>query len=506
MGMMRSSAPVRMLAMVAAAVVAVVAGLLYPAPVDAGGHSAVRSFDAELVAPGGEVTVTVAAQDFGPFARVSETLPEGWEYTGSSLPETAVFMQDRTVRFVLIDELLADGAFTYTVRAPEAEGTYAFSGIIQDSGRVAADVGGDGEILVHDECLRGPVIAGAFSLALSAGGGLGDLDACARSRGVAALHALHQGEWLSYRPGAPAFASRRFRELFSEGLPAGAPLAVQGGEDAADTAALGLASLALEGVSFGTFSPGRTEYAGVAGDGVAQTTVRASAAQPEAAVRIWPADADGDPATGHQAMLEAGRPVVVAVTAPDGAATRLYRVWVAGAPADGDEPAAECLRGNIVTGLSLVVYAGGAVDSLDACARGLGVAALNALVDGRYVTYIPGAPAFINEAFRALFPHGLPPGTPLVARAEPAADCLRGVITAGFSLVLFEGGSVDQLEACARSRSVTALYALHEGGWVSYIIGGPAVVNRRFRELFPDGVPAVTPFLVRSGDAAAGGG
>ena len=501
--------------MVAAAVVAVVAGLLYPAPVDAGGHSAVRSFDAELVASGGEVTVTVAARDFGPFARVSETLPEGWEYTGSSLPEAAVFMQDRTVRFVLIDELLADGAFTYTVRAPEAEGTYAFSGIIQDSGRVAADVGGESEIVVHDECLRGPVIAGAFSLALSAGGGLEDLDACARRRGVVALHALHQGEWLSYRPGAPAFASRRFRELFSEGLPAGAPLAVQGGEDAADTAALGLASLALEGVSFGTFSPGRTEYAGVAGDGVAQATVRASAAQPEAAVRIWPADADGDPATGHQAALEAGRPVVVAVTAPDGGATRLYRVWVAGAPADGDEPAtdngepaAECLRGNIVTGLSLVVYAGGAVDSLDACARGLGVAALNALVDGRYVTYIPGAPAFINEAFRETFPHGLPPGTPLVARAEPAADCLRGVITAGFSLVLFEGGSVDQLEACARSLGIAALYTLlADGEFVPYTVDAPDIAKRAFRELFPRGLPPDTILIAAgSGEAGAPGG
>ena len=59
----------------------------------------------------------------------------------------------------------------------------------------------------------------------------------------------------------------------------------------------------------------------------------------------------------------------------------------------------------------------------------------------------------------------------------------------GFSLVLYEGGSVEDLEACARGMGVTALYALHEGAYVSYILGAPAFVNQSFRELFSDGVP-----------------
>ena len=34
---------------------------------------------------------------------------------------------------------------------------------------------------------------------------------------------------------------------------------------------------------------------------------------------------------------------------------------------------------------------------------------------------------------------------------EFGPDCLRGAIASGFNLVLYEGGSVDALEACAES-------------------------------------------------------
>ena len=48
--------------------------------------------------------------------------------------------------------------------------------------------------------------------------------------------------------------------------------------------------------------------------------------------------------------------------------------------------------------------------------------------------------------------------------AGPAADCLRGDIAVGFSLVVYAGGSIEDLVACAESRNVTALYALDGGG------------------------------------------
>ena len=261
------------------------------------------------------------------------------------------------------------------------------------------------------DCLRGSTVAGDFSLVLAGGGGVDDLTACAAGRGVAALYALHEGEWMSYGVGAPDDANQAFRALFAEGLPAGTPLVARGGEPEAVPA--GLASLALEGVSFGTFSPGRTQYGGVADEGVTQATVEAVPTQEGATIVIAPAD--GDPANGHQVTLEAGAPVVVTVTGADGR-TAVYRVWIAGAePSPDGEPSPGCLRGEIGPGFSLVVFGGGGVDALDACARSLGAGALYALADGAYVPYIPGAPEFVNEPFRDLFPHGLPPETPLVA-------------------------------------------------------------------------------------------
>ena len=74
------------------------------------------------------------------------------------------------------------------------------------------------------------------------------------------------------------------------------------------------------------------------------------------------------------------------------------------------------------------------------------------------------------------------------ARWDPARDpwphCLRGAVSEGFSLVVYEGGSVEELVACAESRDIVAVYTLHEGVYVSCIIGAPDFVNREFRELF----------------------
>ena len=85
-----------------------------------------------------------------------------------------------------------------------------------------------------------------------------------------------------------------------------------------------------------------------------------------------------------------------------------------------------------------------------------------------------------------------------LGEAGPSASCLRGAVTVGFSLVVSEGGSVEDLAACAQSRSVTALYLLVEGEWVSYILGARDFVNEDFGELYAGGVPALTPLVARS--------
>ena len=276
-----------------------------------------------------------------------------------------------------------------------------------------------------------------------------------------------------------------------------------------------LASLTLSGVDFGEFDPGRTEYEGVADEGVTETTVAAEAAQRGATVAIAPADA-GEATDGHQLALDGLKEITVTVTSADESRTKVYRVRFGQEQAAG--PAPDCLRGAVGIGFSLLVYAGGSVEELEACAQSRHITAVYALAGGEYVSYILGAPAFANQSFRELYTDGVPSLTPLTAgsdgppTADPVGDsggspdgdspqlwaeCLRGEIVSGFSLVLYEGGSVDDLAACATDHGVTALYTLDEGEWVSYILGAPELVNAAFRELFADGLAPATPLVAR---------
>lgn len=189
---------------------------------------------------------------------------------------------------------------------------------------------------------------------------------------------------------------------------------------------------------------------------------------------------------------------------------KVYRVALEGA---APEPWPHCLRGDIAEGFSLVVYEGGSVEELAACVESREVVALYALHEGLHIPYILPAPDFVNEGFRELYPDGVPALTSLVAASDgppsedPVGDiavprswphCLRGEIAEGFSLLVYQGGSVEDLVACAQSRNVTALYALHEGAYLSYILGAPELVNSAFAELFAGGVPAVTPLVGKS--------
>ena len=179
-----------------------------------------------------------------------------------------------------------------------------------------------------------------------------------------------------------------------------------------------LASLTLSGVDIGEFSSSNTEYEGVVSEGVTETTVEAEAMQRRAAVVTDPPDADVE-ADGHQVALQDLGEITVTVTSQDGSRTRVYRVQF---PETGWDPARDpwphCLRGAVVAGFSLVVYEGGSVDELEACAESRDVTALYALSEGEFVSYILGAPEFVTQPFRDLFADGLPLMTPLVARSE----------------------------------------------------------------------------------------
>ncbi|MCY4506982.1 MAG: fibronectin type III domain-containing protein [Acidobacteria bacterium] len=274
-----------------------------------------------------------------------------------------------------------------------------------------------------------------------------------------------------------------------------------------------LASLSLEGVDIGEFDPRRTDYDGAPDEGVTVTTVAAEAVQDGATFVIEPPDVAGV-TPGHQIALDGVDEITVTVTSEDGSRTRVYRVALEETEQEAEpEPWAHCLKGAVAEGFSLLVYEGGTVDELAACAGSRSVDALYALSDGAHVSYILEAPAFVNRQFRELFADGAPALTPLIAASEgpPSADpvvaaeaglpwteCVRGDVAEGFSAVVYEGGSVAALEACAQGRAITSVYVLEDGGWASYVLGAPDFVNRPFHELFADGVPAVTPLVVRS--------
>ena len=277
-----------------------------------------------------------------------------------------------------------------------------------------------------------------------------------------------------------------------------------------------LASLTLSGVDIGEFDPGRTDYEAVVADDVTETTVEAEAMRRRADVAIDPPDADGDDANGHQVALEDLGEITVTVTSADDSRTRVYRVQFPETAWDpASDPWPHCLRGAVSEGFSLVVFEGGSVAELVSCAETRDIVTLYMLHEGVFVSYILGAPDFVNAGFVELFPDGLPPITPLIVgsngppSADPFADledggqqpwpeCLRGAVSEGFSLVVYEGGSVDELEACAQSRDVAALYALSDGVFVSNILGAPDFVTQPFRDLFADGLPLMTPLVARS--------
>ena len=274
-----------------------------------------------------------------------------------------------------------------------------------------------------------------------------------------------------------------------------------------------LASLSLEGVDIGEFDPASWEYDGVPDEGVTETTVAAEAVRGGATFVIEPPDAD-EAVDGHQVALEDLDEITVTVISEDGSRTRIYRVALEATEQETEpEPWAHCLKGALAEGFSLLVYEGGTVDELAACAGSRSVHALYALSDGEYVPYFPEAPDFVNRPFADLFADGVPSLTPLIVASEgpPSADpaavadvglpwseCLRGPIAEGFSALVYEGGSVADIEACADARDITALYVLDDGDWVAYVLGAPDFVNRPFADLFPDGVPAITPLIVKS--------
>ena len=110
--------------------------------------TAMRTLPDEPVPAGETFTVRIEVAEYGSYGQVAETLPEGFCYLTSSLiPEwVTVEGETNTVRFTLFGKT----SFTYTVKAPDTEGTYTISGILKDEDKNEYEVSGDTEIAVGE--------------------------------------------------------------------------------------------------------------------------------------------------------------------------------------------------------------------------------------------------------------------------------------------------------------------------------------------------------------------
>ena len=119
-----------------------------------------RSFSPAPVSAGGELEVTITAVGYGGFGGVVETLPIGFSYVSSSLSDSAVTVAGQEVSFTLF----GDTAFTYTVAAPSAGGTYSFTGVLKNSNTVEQPVGGVSSITVEAGALSVSITRSATTL------------------------------------------------------------------------------------------------------------------------------------------------------------------------------------------------------------------------------------------------------------------------------------------------------------------------------------------------------
>ena len=109
--------------------------------------SATREFDTGSVAAGGGPVVATITVSGATQAVVTETLPTGFAYVSSSLPDSQVRPDpndSQRIRFVLADS--ADNPFTYTVTVSEAG---SISGKLTVD-RIEYDVTGDDMVTVQE--------------------------------------------------------------------------------------------------------------------------------------------------------------------------------------------------------------------------------------------------------------------------------------------------------------------------------------------------------------------
>jgi hypothetical protein len=94
------------------------------------------------VASGAEFDVNIEASGCGTFGQVAETLPSGFAYVSSSLPESQVEQIGNMVKFTFLED---SASFTYRVEAATVNTTtnYTFQGVVEDEDRISYPIEDD---------------------------------------------------------------------------------------------------------------------------------------------------------------------------------------------------------------------------------------------------------------------------------------------------------------------------------------------------------------------------
>ena len=121
-------------------------GPSHPNPAQASSH-VVRSLSDQTVEPGGRLTVTISASQYGDYAELIETLPEGFSFVSSDQPANALEITEagRQVRIILLGP---SRTVSYHMTASHVAGRHTISGLFRDEAKLESTVAGDDTVEV----------------------------------------------------------------------------------------------------------------------------------------------------------------------------------------------------------------------------------------------------------------------------------------------------------------------------------------------------------------------
>ena len=121
-------------------------GPSHPNPAQASSH-VVRSLSDQTVEPGGRLTVTIRASQYGDYAELMETLPEGFSFVSSDQPANALEITEagRQVRIILLGP---SRTVTYNMTASHVAGRHTIAGLFRDEAKLESAVAGDDTVEV----------------------------------------------------------------------------------------------------------------------------------------------------------------------------------------------------------------------------------------------------------------------------------------------------------------------------------------------------------------------